>query len=55
MKTIMHVSIKGCKKDLDQTLKRLLRDRRIKIIFVAWESESTNNVGIGDHAEGDLL
>jgi hypothetical protein len=55
MKTIMTISIKGSRKSLDYILERLLRNKKVKVVFVSWESESTNNVGIGDHAEGDLL
>jgi hypothetical protein len=33
------ITLQGSKKDLDETLRRLLRDRRIKVIFLTWEEK----------------
>jgi len=49
----MTITLQGSRKSLDQVLKRLLQNNKIKVVFVSWESK--NNVGIGDHTKGDLL
>jgi hypothetical protein len=51
----MTVSISGSRKNLDCVLQKLLRNKKIRIIAVLWETENMENAGVKEYVEGERL